>query len=308
MTSVTNQSSPLIDQLSNRFNDENYAALTEKEMTSPHCLSKPVYIVGNRRTCPALLKKIAHAAKITLGTVLIVPAIYWTVKSGVEIALLPISSRVLKWVAADVRDYLPKTRSQKVILAVSKLAKVAFATAGCVYLGLDACIVGACGFAVYTAIKKLIIDEKLKKISTFFKRKYRASIKSAPKHMRFTVRVKGQDIDVYVSMGNDQIKAGQRWILATNGNLHAAEQAVILDKVFNPNSPTLLTHLQKDLKANIISFNYGGCLGSKGSVSAKKTKKVYRAIMQMLEDNKGLVAGSIVMYGHSIGGLCKPLA
>lgn len=334
---MTSPTIPLYQQISDKFEDPNYEAITRKEMGSPDCLKRPMYVVGKESKVPAVFRKTASKALTIIGIITVLPAIYWTMKSIVEFVLLPVSSRILRAVMRTAREkaIIPKGKLHSVIEVIKVIAKIALITAAVVAagyalgLGLGGLIgIGVATFAVagiYEIFKAIIIRQTAAVIKFF----YADHIATGPKHMRMSVMVDGERIDTYVVMHGDKIEASQRWILATNGNAFLAEIAVgdlvkyknkteqetkeldstketnektVEEAAEQPDDPLMLTKLAKGLRANVVTFNYSGCVGSEGQVTAAKTARVFQAMKKMLEDQDGLAAGQIVFYGHSIGG------
>jgi hypothetical protein len=291
---------PLYQQIAHKFEDQSYIKNTRKEMGSPDCLQKPMYVVGKDSKNLPILRKMGSIALTILGTVTVIPAIYWTIKAVGEIFFLPVSSRIVRALfgSRDAAISPPKRPLQKVIEVIKAIAKVALAGAVIIVLGkvsLELGITTLVGMGIYYIAKHFIT----KRVAGEIKKNYADHIATGPKHMRMSVMVDGERIDTYVVMGRDKIESGQRWILATNGNGVPAEY-VVSDLIGKNKS--MLSDLQKKLKANVITYNYGGCLGSEGSVSTEKAAKIYQAMKTLLEDQQGLAAKEIIFYGHSLGG------
>lgn len=287
---------PLYEQIADKFEDANYLNHTRVEMGSPYCMRKPMYVVGKGSQIPDHLRKVGSIVITLLGTVTVIPAIYWTFKAAGEFICMPVSSRIFRSIFMATRDQAispAKQPLEKVVATIKYLAKAILVTAiayalGHVYLGLI-------GVGIYTILKHAMA----KAIASVIRTTYTNNIDKGPKHLRMSVMVDGDRIDTFIVMGNKKIEPGQRWILATNGNGVPAE-TVVTDVIGK--KKTMLTQLQSDLGANVITFNYGGCLGSEGNISAQKAAKIYQAMKAMLEDQKGLAAKEIIFYGHSIGG------
>ncbi len=293
---------PLYQRVAGKLEDQNYIENTRREMGSPYCLQEPMYVVGEESQIPPILRKVGSLVLTVFGAVTIIPAIYWVIKAAGEFVCLPVSSSILRELFAPARDMAispPKRLLEQVIEVIKTIAKIALVGAVIISLGkisLGLGITALVGTGIYYIAKYFISAS----IAEVIKTDYTDCIERGPKHMRMSVMVDGERIDTYVVMGKDKIEAGQRWILATNGNGIPAE-SVVADLIGK--SEWMLSSLQKKLKANVITYNYGGCLGSEGTVGVEKAAKIYQAMKTMLEDQQGLAAEAIVLYGHSAGGL-----
>lgn len=64
-----------------------------------------------------------------------------------------------------------------------------------------------------------------------------------------------------------------------------------------------LQQLAQDTGANIVTFDYRGIQGSKGTLHSKKSVlKDGASVMHYLTDHKKIEASNILFYGHSLGG------
>lgn len=308
----------LYQQIAEKFADENYVENTRKEMGQPDCLQKPMYVVGKNSQLPSQIKKIFSIVQTILGTVTILPAIYWSMKALGEFVCLPVSSRILRNVMKSARkaaicpsvNILGDSTETIKILAKTIFLSTAFVILGnfCRFRALALAGIGITTFVgagIYYSIK----DALVKKTTTAIKKEYAQHINTGRKHLRMSVMVDGERIDTYIIMNRNKIDKRQRWILATNGNGVPAETVVselmkksTPDEIYGISKSSMLNKLATDLNANVVTYNYGGCLSSEGVVSAKKAAKIYQAMKKMLEDPQGLAAKEIIFYGHSIGG------
>ena len=313
---------PLHQQINNKFEDPDYVLNTRKEMGSPDCLKRPMYVVGPKSKIPAVFRKVGSAALTIIGTITILPAIFWTVKSCVEFAVLPVSSRILRNIMRSARERAiapPKGKLHDIIDTIKVIAKIALITAAVVAsgyalgLGMAALIGIGVGTFVVTSLYELLKSAVISQASGAIKSFYTDHLETGPKHLRMSVMVDGERIDTYIVMHHDKIEPGQRWILATNGNegavadlvnkgIAAKEEETKEQDASVKAEPTMLTVLANGLKANVVTYNYGGCLGSEGQISAEKAARVYKAMKEMIENPNGLAAKEVVFYGHSIGG------
>ena len=300
---------PLYHQINAKFEDSNYVLNTQKEMGCPDCLRKAMYVVGPKSKIPVVFRKIGSAALTIIGIITILPAIFWTVKSCVEFAVLPVSSRILRNIMRTAREQaiMPsKKKIHDVINTIKVIAKIALITTAVVVsgyalgLGMGPLIgIGIATFLV-TSLYKLFKAKINASTADIIKSYYTDHITTGPKHLRMSVMVDGERIDTYVVMHHDKIEVDQRWILATNGN-GVTTEFMVGNLINKESDPTMLTVLANKLKANVVTYNYGGCLASEGQVTAAKAARVYQAMKKMIEDPNGLAAKEIVFYGHSIG-------
>ena len=113
------------------------------------------------------------------------------------------------------------------------------------------------------------------------------------KYKRFTVEVDGQKIDAYL-VGKPETIQNRRWILASNGNNQSCERMLESDGVIK---------LMEATNSNGVVFNYPGVGSSPGLATRKSMVKAYKAMLQLLEDEKnGIGATEIIGYGFSLGG------
>lgn len=290
----------LYQQINDKFADPHYFENTRREVGRPDCLETPMYVVGEGSKIPPILRKVGSVALTIFGIITVVPAIYWSVKAFGEWTCLPVSSRILRSIFRSARDLAvsPKRTLPTVNEAIKTIVKMALIGAAVAALGTVSLELGLsvlAGIVIYYIAKHLIT----RYVARTIKKEYADHIETGPKHLRMSVMVDGERIDTYVIMSHDKIEPGQRWILATNGNGVPAE-TIVSDCIGKKSS--MLSSLKTKLQANVVTYNYGGCLGSEGAVSADKAAKVFQAMKAMLEDPEGLAAKEIVFYGHSIGG------
>ena len=115
-------------------------------------------------------------------------------------------------------------------------------------------------------------------------------------YKRFTVEVDGQKIDAHLVGKPETIRNG-RWILASNGNGQVCEHMLESDD---------LKALMSSTKSNGLVFNYPRVGSSCGFATRQSIVKAYKAMLQLLEDEKnGIGATEIIGYGLSLGGAAQ---
>jgi hypothetical protein len=113
------------------------------------------------------------------------------------------------------------------------------------------------------------------------------------KYKRKTIRVNGTNIDVML-MGKRSTLQNRRWVLVSGGNGEFFE--------------TMLTErhgLQQfisNINGNAILFNYPGVGASGGLPHKQGMINTMKAILDCLEDEKGIGAKEIIPYGYSFIG------
>ncbi|MBA3603760.1 MAG: hypothetical protein H0W50_09005 [Parachlamydiaceae bacterium] len=114
------------------------------------------------------------------------------------------------------------------------------------------------------------------------------------KYKRLTIEVDGYKIDATI-MGKEATFDNGRWTLLSNGNGEFAEEGHMASGNF--------IKILSEVNSNGIVFNYPGVGSSSGLPNREAMAKVYRAMLNFLEDKeKGIGAKEIIGYGHSIGG------
>ena len=120
------------------------------------------------------------------------------------------------------------------------------------------------------------------------------SLDGACKYKRITVEVDGYKIDAMI-VGTASTLNNGRWMLASNGNGAFYENLLSYKSGFH--------QILREVKSNAIVFNYPGVGASSGLPNRQAMAKAYRAMLNLLEDQKnGIGAKEIIGYGHSIGG------
>lgn len=120
------------------------------------------------------------------------------------------------------------------------------------------------------------------------------SLNNMWKYKRITVEVDGYKIDAMI-VGKASTLNNGRWVLASNGNGEFYEDKLSCNNDFR--------RILSEIKSNGIVFNYPGVGASSGLPSREAMAKAYRAMLNLLEDQKnGIGAKEIIGYGHSIGG------
>ena len=95
-------------------------------------------------------------------------------------------------------------------------------------------------------------------------------------------------------IGRPETIQNRRWILASNVNGQACEEML---------ESQILNQLMHKTDSNGLVFNYPGVGSSPGWASRQSLVKAYKAMLQLLEDEKnGIGATDIICYGLSIGG------
>ncbi len=114
------------------------------------------------------------------------------------------------------------------------------------------------------------------------------------KYKRIIVEVDGYKIDAMI-VGKASTLNNGRWVLASNGNAEFYEDKLLYSWDFKK--------VLSEVNGNAIVFNYPGVGASTGLPNRKAMAKAYRAMLNLLEDQKnGIGAKEIIGYGHSIGG------
>lgn len=114
------------------------------------------------------------------------------------------------------------------------------------------------------------------------------------KYKRITVEVDGYKIDATI-VGKASTLNNGRWMLASNGNGEFYEDKLSYSHDFK--------QILSEVNGNAIVFNYPGVGASSGLPNRQAMAKAYRAMLNLLEDQKnGIGAKEIIGYGHSIGG------
>lgn len=114
------------------------------------------------------------------------------------------------------------------------------------------------------------------------------------KYKRITVEVDGYKIDATI-VGKASTLNNGRWMLASNGNGEFYEDKLSDNHDFK--------QILSEINGNAIVFNYPGVGASSGLPNRQAMAKAYRAMLNLLEDQKnGIGAKEIIGYGHSIGG------
>lgn len=113
------------------------------------------------------------------------------------------------------------------------------------------------------------------------------------KYKRITVKVDGLKIDAVI-VGKASTLNNGRWMLNSNGN------SVFYEDVLKRYD---FKQILSEVNSNAIVFNYPGVGASSGLPNRKAMEKAYRAMLNLLEDQKdGIGANEIIGCGHSIGG------
>lgn len=114
------------------------------------------------------------------------------------------------------------------------------------------------------------------------------------KYKRITVEVDGYKIDATI-IGKASTLSNGRWMLYSNGNGEFYEDKLSYIHDFR--------QILSKINSNAIVFNYPGVGASSGLPNRQAMAKAYRAMLNLLEDQKsGIGAKEIIGYGHSIGG------
>jgi hypothetical protein len=114
------------------------------------------------------------------------------------------------------------------------------------------------------------------------------------KYKRITVEVDGYKIDATI-VGKASTLNNGRWMLASIGNGEFYEDKLSYSHDFKK--------ILSEVNGNAIVFNYPGVGASSGLPNRQAMAKAYRAMLNLLEDQKnGIGAKEIIGYGHSIGG------
>lgn len=109
---------------------------------------------------------------------------------------------------------------------------------------------------------------------------------------RFSIKVNGKLVDVFITGQRSTIKNG-RWIFYATPNLASYEEWFTRSN---------MRARMETLKANCIYFNYPGVAGSEGPPNQPDMVEAYKAILKLLEDPNGIAANEIICWGTSIGG------
>lgn len=141
---------------------------------------------------------------------------------------------------------------------------------------------------------------------------------------RITVKVDGYKVDALM-IGKKSTIRNRRWILVSNGSgqfyelipgcslkkttahrlIPTADLSSFDDDAYLDLDSAFVLKIADDLHSNLLIFNYPGTQSSTGLPSREALIKSHFAMLNFLEDPRGIGAKEIIGYGFSVGGAAQ---
>lgn len=125
---------------------------------------------------------------------------------------------------------------------------------------------------------------------------------------RITVEVDGYKVDALI-IGKKATIQNRKWVLVSNGSNEFYEKipahSTPKKGIGSFKEDSDIVKIADNLESNLLIFNYPGVQSSSGLPSRKAVSKAYRAMLNFLEDKKGIGANEIVGYGLCLGGAAQ---